>query len=200
MVVLGNAIWPVVDISLTGLRVKIGSDIEVPTFPLTMNLKWGQVLLRTEAKLVWQLGDLAGLVFTDTTGESLLRIRALTEPLALGRSLEPVEASATLGSEAGKRWFHGQQDLNLWTWQSPTTKRLDKWILQHSHQIYTWTEDKGLELRSYAPQGWSPVTVGMPAATLPREQLPWLRDLLWSLPDPIRVALLETLEGPSHRY
>jgi hypothetical protein len=199
MAVLGNAIWPIVDISLTGICVKIGGTVEIPSFPMRMVLKWGSVSLRTEVRLAWQEGERAGLVFTDTTGESLLRMRTLIEPLALGRSLGRVGASATMGSEAGKIWFHGQQDLNLWMWQMSHSSYLHKWILQYSHQIYTWTKDKGLELRSYSPAGWSQMTPGEGVAHRANAQLPWLRDLFWAVVDPVSVDLLATLDDTDHQ-
>lgn len=193
LIVFPEAIWPIIDISLTGLRVRVGRNFVVGPTPIYVTLRWGHTVLRTKVKLAWHSGDDAGLVICDTTGESLMRLRRLIEPLALGSSLSLIDSSATLGSESGKKWFHGQEDANLWVWQSPNTKTLHKWILHHGHHIYTWTDAKGLELRAYAPMGYTPMTPGEAVAVPVKTQLPWLRDLLWSLPSAVRHDLLRTL-------
>ncbi len=195
-VICHQTIWPLQDISLLGLKVRTGSAAEIPDGVCSMTIRWGTQEIRLQVNLVWRDGDSAGFAFAESSGMMLLRLSQLIEPVMLGSSLALIDPAATLETEVGKRWFHGQHDTNLWVWTQPDSPVIQKWLLYAGRRIFSWKPDQGLEITAHSQKFCTPLLADEAQLVPAKTHLPWLRDLMGALKDPLKAELLMTLTSP----
>jgi len=153
------------------------------------------------ARVSWKHDGFVGFELVKTERETLMFLKRLLRPIEIASSLKPVETSyMNEGTQAGKTWYHGDEDTDLYTWHDPGTGRLRAWQLVVGGQYIEWSEAAGFTtglLKSMAEnlgfgdnlKGLSPIADVVPDPDRRRLAV----DVMMALGYPVREEIMETL-------
>ena len=96
------------------------------------------------AKVIWKKDAFVGFEIVKASSETLQFIKRLLKPVEIAWSLAPVEAAFMQDSTGGKRWYHGDDETDLYVWHDAETNDVSAWQLASGNSYVEWNAANGL--------------------------------------------------------
>lgn len=154
-------------------------------------------------RVAWKADNFVGFEIVKAERDTLLFLKRLLRPVEIAGSLMPVESSFMAEGQAGKTWYHGDEESDLYVWHDQETQELKAWQLSVGNQYIEWHEGSGLVTGSLnAVQGGGALmgaNLSGPAQTqdaaVDQKKKQFAVDIIMALQFPVRENLLETLSA-----
>jgi hypothetical protein len=179
-----------------------------------------------QARVAWKRGSYVGFEIIKAGRDTLQFIKRLLRPIEIAASLKQVEATFLASGDAapatgkkgkgaaapkateasptmaaGKAWYHGDEESDLYTWHDPETGELKAWQLAIGEQYVEWRGDGGLATGALRGVQGREALMGANLQGLThqvdaridpsKKQL--AIDVVMALPHTVRDSILETL-------
>jgi hypothetical protein len=153
-----------------------------------------------EVKVAWKRDQCVGFEIINANAMTMHFLKRLLRPVEIANSMKSVEA-AFVNNSAGKSWFHGDHQTDLYVWQHPESHRLTAWQLNSGLTYVEWNDRDGLStgVVSLASGAENLLGVGAQSQTHSKDLLPdhskkqFVIDVIMAFDSPVRDVILKTI-------
>lgn len=196
-------IFLVREISSRGFSVEVsarGFDRLIVGDIYEARLRYVGEIYDLQARVAWKTSPSIGFEITDTKPETYRFLKRLLRPIEIAGSMQPVDAAFMSEQAAGKSWYHGDQDSDLYVWHDVETSELRAWHLAIGEHYVEWNEANGLTTGCLTPAPVREVfmsskmgaMVSQPDGEMDIEKQQFAIDVIMALQQPVRDELLQT--------
>lgn len=156
-----------------------------------------------QARVAWKHKSYVGFEIVKAGRETMLFIQRLLRPIEIAMSMQAVEPKFMTDGNAGKTWFHGDSESDLYVWNDVETGELKAWQLTVGDSFVEWDDAAGISTGALRAATSSDVLGGSSAIAftrdndVDRQKRQLAIDVIMALQYPVRDQLLETLTAGS---
>ena len=152
-----------------------------------------------QARVAWKSLPCIGFETIETREDTLNFLKRLLYPIEIAGSLQQVDAAFMSEQTAGKSWYHGEGESDLYVWHDTETNELRAWQLAIGEQYVEWSDTNGLVTGRLAAVSSVPILqnkisglIHQPDPAVDSAKQQFAVDVIMALQHPVRDELLQT--------